>query len=191
MKSIELVREFHEVFGQAIAPGPSIGDGQLNDLRVALLDEELDELAVALQHGDPVATLDALTDLQYVLDGAYLSLGFHAVKDAALAEVHRSNMSKLDSNGGPIYREDGKILKGENYSPPDLARVLERRRVIAFAEAQFDFSDEPTGEYLAANAEWQDSRSGVNKTGEECADCSAPVDAPHRSGCPWIVAVVP
>jgi predicted HAD superfamily Cof-like phosphohydrolase len=58
------------------------------------------------------------------LDGAYLSLGFHRYKDAATAEVHRSNMSKAGADGKPIYREDGKILKGPNYSKPDLASIL-------------------------------------------------------------------
>jgi hypothetical protein len=99
-----------------------------------LLEEELRELGEALEERDPVAVLDALTDLQYVLDGAYLALGFHAYKGDALLEVHRSNMSKLGENGRPIYREDGKILKGPNYSPPDLAAVLKAPRERYAAE---------------------------------------------------------
>lgn len=134
MKSIDLVRQFHETYGQAVADAPHVTDAKLNELRVALLDEELDELAVALQKRDSVAALDALTDLQYVLDGAYLALGFHRFKDAALREVHRSNMSKLDEDGQPIYRGDGKILKGPNYSPPDLRTVLNTARVVVALE---------------------------------------------------------
>ena len=124
MNSVNLVREFHETYSQSIADAPNVCDSKLNDLRISLLGEELDELAAALASHDTIATLDALTDLQYVLDGAYLSLGFHRVKDAALAEVHRSNMSKLGEDGRPVYREDGKIMKGPNYSPPNLRAVL-------------------------------------------------------------------
>lgn len=131
MKSIDLVREFHETYGQAVADVPHVADVALNKLRISLLREELKELEDALAIGDAVEALDALTDLQYVLDGAYLSLGFHRFKDAALAEVHRSNMSKLDEDGRPVYREDGKILKGPNYSPPNISRCLAEQRVLA------------------------------------------------------------
>lgn len=130
--SIQLVREFHAAFDQPDADAPNVGDETTNQLRIALLQEELFELQDALDARDPVAVLDALTDLQYVLDGSYLQLGFAAVKDAALAEVHRSNMSKLGDDGKPVRREDGKIMKGPRYSKPDLAAVLamidERRR---------------------------------------------------------------
>lgn len=122
--SIELVRQFHLAMGQAINEAPTVGDRALSALRLRLLSEELGELAEALIDGDAVATLDALTDLQYVLDGAYLSLGFASVKDAALAEVHRSNMSKLGADGRPVFRDDGKILKGPTYSPPDLTSLV-------------------------------------------------------------------
>ena len=125
MNSIELVREFHRVFGQPDKESPDVTDPAVNQLRVNLILEELDELCDALRARDPVETLDALTDLQYVLDGSYLQLGFASVKDAALAEVHRSNMSKLDANGQPVRREDGKIIKGPNYSPPNLAALIE------------------------------------------------------------------
>lgn len=136
MTSLDMVREFHERFGQVVNDEPSLGDERLNSLRVDLIAEELCELAEALgckieftweAYDLPtktIAALDALTDLQYVLDGAYLSLGFAHLKDAALAEVHRSNMSKLGADGRPVLRDDGKILKGPGYSPPDLATVL-------------------------------------------------------------------
>ncbi len=123
MKSIEMVREFHRVFEQPDSDRPNVTDSDVNRLRINLLREELDELEDALDAGDPVETLDALTDLQYVLDGSYLQLGFADVKDAAIAEVHRSNMSKLDENGRPVRRADGKIIKGANYSPPDLTAL--------------------------------------------------------------------
>jgi predicted HAD superfamily Cof-like phosphohydrolase len=128
---IDLVREFHVTYGQAIAEAPHVIDSALNALRVELLREELRELEVALAAGDVVSALDALTDLQYVLDGAYLALGFHSMKDAALVEVHRSNMSKLDDDGRPIYRADGKILKGPRYNRPNLAAILNEARAEA------------------------------------------------------------
>lgn len=122
--SIELVREFHNSFGQANQNRPSLDNESTNRLRLDLLEEELGELRDAIGSRDPVAVLDALTDLQYVLDGAYLQLGFADHKDAALLEVHRSNMSKLGTDGRPVYRQDGKIMKGPNYSPPNLAAVI-------------------------------------------------------------------
>ena len=90
---------------------------------------ELDELKEALDAGDTVEVLDALTDLQYVLDGAYLSFGLQHVKQAAFDEVHRSNMSKLGADGKPIRRpEDGKVLKGPDYFKPDMAQFIETRK---------------------------------------------------------------
>ena len=124
--TLEGVKQFHETYGLPVKDVPDLSDARTNALRVELLREELAELKEALDNNDPVEALDALTDLQYVLDGAYLSLGFHLLKDTAFAEVQRSNMSKLGLDGKPIVREsDGKILKGPNYSPPDLKAVYE------------------------------------------------------------------
>ena len=124
MKTVELVEEFHRVFGHTVADSINIDNRKLNALRVELIREELEELGYALNTNDAIEVLDALTDLQYVLDGAYLALGFSQYKDAAFNEVHRSNMSKLGADGKPIYRADGKILKGVNYSEPNLAKVM-------------------------------------------------------------------
>ena len=104
---------------------PDISDEKTNKLRINLLAEEVEELQEALEAGDLVEVLDALTDIQYVLDGAYLSFGLHDVKMAAFEEVQRSNMSKLGEDGKPIVREeDGKILKGPNYFKPDIAQFI-------------------------------------------------------------------
>jgi predicted HAD superfamily Cof-like phosphohydrolase len=90
-----------------------------------LIAEELEELQEALKNNDIVETLDALIDLQYVLDGAFLSFGLHDVKEIAFAEVHRSNMSKLGEDGKPIRREsDGKVMKGPNYFVPDMSQFI-------------------------------------------------------------------
>lgn len=96
-------------------------------MRIHLISEELSELTEAMTQKDLVACLDALTDLQYVLDGTYAALGFdEALKRAAFDEVHRSNMSKLGPDGKPILSEGGRVIKGPNYSPPDLKSLVYR-----------------------------------------------------------------
>lgn len=123
--TLDMVNEFHETYSCVLEKEPNITNKPVNDFRAAFLQEELDELKEALANNDVVEVLDALTDLQYVLDGTYLSFGLQAAKEAAFDEVHRSNMSKLGEDGQPIVREsDGKILKGPNYFKPDLAKVL-------------------------------------------------------------------
>ncbi len=124
--TLDRVREFHEVYGLPVATTPNINDERVNGLRVELLREELEELTVALKERDLVEVLDALTDIQYVLDGAYLSFGLQDLKEKAFAEVQRANMSKLGADGKPVVREsDGKILKGPNYTPPDIKSIVE------------------------------------------------------------------
>jgi predicted HAD superfamily Cof-like phosphohydrolase len=127
--TLEQVREFHETYGLPVESAPNISDQKTNDLRINLIAEELDELQEALKNNDIVETLDALIDLQYVLDGAFLSFGLHDVKDIAFAEVHRSNMSKLGEDGKPIRREsDGKVMKGPNYFVPDMSQFIKSKK---------------------------------------------------------------
>jgi len=127
--TLKCVQEFHEAFGLPVKAHPEIDDPKTNLLRINLIAEELEELKEALAAGDVVEVLDALTDLQYVLDGAYLSFGLHDVKHAAFSEVHRSNMSKLGADGKPIRRpEDGKVLKGPDYFKPDLSQFVHERK---------------------------------------------------------------
>jgi predicted HAD superfamily Cof-like phosphohydrolase len=124
--TLEQVQEFHETYGLPVKDSPDISDAKTNQLRINLLAEEVEELKEALEAGDMVEVLDALTDIQYVLDGAYLSFGLQHVKTAAFEEVQRSNMSKLGEDGKPIVRpEDGKILKGPNYFKPDIAQFID------------------------------------------------------------------
>lgn len=118
------VKDFHDACGVFTPEIPYLEDQALNELRYNLLAEELQELKDGMNAKDPVAVLDALVDLQYVLDGAFLSLGFADYKDIGFDEVQRSNMSKLGEDGKPILREDGKIMKGPNYFPPDLHSVI-------------------------------------------------------------------
>ena len=123
--TLDMVKKFHETYGLPVKETPDISDKKTNQLRINLLAEELDELKEALADGNIVEVLDALTDLQYVLDGAYLSFGLQALKMPAFEEVQRSNMSKLDEDGKPIVREeDGKILKGPNYFKPNLNQFI-------------------------------------------------------------------
>ena len=130
--TLQQVQEFHETYGLPVKGSPDLSDSQTNELRINLLAEELEELQEAIADKDPVEVLDALIDLQYVLDGAFLSLGLHNVKTEAFNEVHRSNMSKLDENGKPIRREgDGKVLKGPNYFKPDLTQFIQEKKEAA------------------------------------------------------------
>lgn len=124
MSSLEMVKEFHEVFNHPVTKSPLVSNIPLCKLRHSLIEEELGELMTAMAAWDEVGTFDALCDLQYVLDGAFLSLGYYRMKDDGMAEVHRSNMSKLGEDGKPIRRDDGKIMKGPNFSKPDLEGVL-------------------------------------------------------------------
>lgn len=121
--NFELVGDFMESFGQDVKDEPKFPDSDTMKLRYELIREELEEFQTALDNRDLVETADALTDLLYVVYGAGHAFGIDL--DACFSEVHRSNMSKLDSNGRPIYREDGKVLKGPNYFEPDLKSILE------------------------------------------------------------------
>lgn len=123
MTTIEQVKEFHKAFGHPVNEHVAIDNPARNILRIDLLVEEVSELTEALNKRDPLAVLDALTDIQYVLDGAYLSLGFYRVKDDAFSLVHIANMAKL-TNGRPIIREDGKVLKPAGWKPANLQPCL-------------------------------------------------------------------
>jgi len=121
--TLDQVREWHESFQAPVLNEPALPEGR-RELRLSLLEEEIKELREAVEANDMVEVLDALCDIQYVLDGAFLEFGLHPVKDAAFAEVQASNMSKLGLDGKPILREDGKILKGPNFKPPNLAQYI-------------------------------------------------------------------
>ena len=116
------LREFAETYGQKINETPTTPDQATVDLRLDLISEEMQELTDAVAAKDFVEVADALADIVYIAFGTALAYGFSL--DAVLAEVHRSNMSKLDANGKPIYRADGKVLKGAGYFPPNIPKVL-------------------------------------------------------------------
>ena len=118
----ELVQDFMWIFGQTVRRELGWPGMDVAALRVDLIDEELNELREATGKQDLVGIADALTDLLYVVYGAGHAYGINL--DDCFAEVHRSNMSKLDDESQPIYREDGKVLKGRNYIPPDLGQII-------------------------------------------------------------------
>lgn len=116
----EMVAEFHDAFGLGATHTPA--------LWVKLINEERDELIEALINQDFVEILDAICDLKYVVNGLGICLGFDPeILDLAAAEVHRSNMTKLDDEGKPIRREDGKIMKGPRFEAPRLQEILDGR----------------------------------------------------------------
>ena len=125
--SLKMVQEFHEVFElwDQIQEHPTIPAPKVSLLRIQCFIEEVGELALALGNGDLVKVLDGLTDIQYFLDGTYIACGLAALKDQAMEEVHRSNLTKLDENGKPIINAAGRVVKGPNYEPPQLEAMLE------------------------------------------------------------------
>ena len=121
--AIVSVAEFHLAFSLPVETRPQGNvPEQLGQLRVELLREEFEEFAEAVQRSDVVAVADALADIVYVAYGSALTYGIDL--DAVLREVHRANMSKLGSDGRPLMREDGKVLKPPTYSAPDVRKVL-------------------------------------------------------------------
>ena len=119
--------EFHQTFNLPMRRVPSADiDHALARLRVALLQEEVGEFVAASERGDLNGVADALADIVYVAYGTALTYGIDL--DAVLHEVHRSNMSKLDGDGKPLIRDDGKVLKSAQYFPPDIESVLRLQR---------------------------------------------------------------
>ena len=115
--------EFNQAFEIPTLDPPGLGTEDLAALRIKLLREEVEEYAQAVADGDLVEVLDALADIGYILAGSVLNHGLHHLYDEAFAEVHRSNMAKL-VDGKVLRREDGKVMKPEGWTAPDLARIL-------------------------------------------------------------------
>ena len=121
------VREFHEVFGLDHHDEPqAVINDRIIELRHRLMAEENDEYLEAAKEGNLTLVADALGDKLYILCGTIIAHGLQHKIVEVFDEIHRSNMSKLDENGKPIYREDGKIMKSEGYFKPDINSVLER-----------------------------------------------------------------
>lgn len=122
---VDKVREFHEVFGLDFhnAPVVDISD-KIIELRHRLMAEENDEYLEAAKNKDLTQIADALGDKLYILCGTIIAHGLQHKIVEVFEEIHRSNMSKLDAYGKPIYREDGKIMKSDRYFLPDIESIL-------------------------------------------------------------------
>ena len=122
MTNFEKVGTFMKTFGQEVKESSSFSTDKINQLRLSLIKEELNELIEAMNKKDLVEVADALTDILYVTYGAGHAFGINL--DKCFEEVQNSNMSKLGSNGKPIYNEYGKVMKGPNYFKPDLSKYI-------------------------------------------------------------------
>jgi predicted HAD superfamily Cof-like phosphohydrolase len=125
-KQINHVAKFHDVFqiGNELTPVSAVGKPTFT-LRYNLMKEENKEYLEACENNDLVEIADALGDQLYILCGTILKHGLQHKIEEVFEEIQKSNMSKLDAAGNPIFREDGKILKGENYFKPNIKRILE------------------------------------------------------------------
>jgi len=124
MTNFNKVGVFMKTFGQEVKNKPSFSTDKINQLRISLIQEELDELKEAMTNNDLLEVADALTDLLYVTYGAGHAFGIDL--DKCFDEVQNSNMSKLGEDGKPIYNELGKVMKGPNYFKPDLSKFVNK-----------------------------------------------------------------
>ena len=123
MSNFSKVKTFMNTYGQDVKEQASFPDDKIVQLRVDLIEEELNELKEAIENNDIVEVADALTDILYVTYGAGHSFGVDL--DECFDEVQRSNMSKLGEYGNPIYNDSGKVMKGPNYFAPNLKKIIE------------------------------------------------------------------
>ncbi|UGS24620.1 nucleoside triphosphate pyrophosphohydrolase family protein [Flavobacterium channae] len=124
-KQLNAVRLFHETYGLGVSEEMKADLGALkNELRFNLMKEENEEYLEAVQNNDIVEIADALGDMLYILCGTILEHGLQHKIEEVFDEIQRSNMSKLGEDGKPIYREDGKVMKGPNYFKPNFSAIL-------------------------------------------------------------------
>jgi len=126
INKINAVQEFHEAFGLGVNESPiaKLSEQKLQ-LRFDLMQEENEEYLEAAKENDLVEVADALGDMLYILCGTIIEHGMQHKIEEVFNEIQRSNMSKLGADGKPIYREDGKVMKGPNYFKPNIAEILE------------------------------------------------------------------
>ena len=124
-KQLDAVTEFHTAFKIGFSETPIADLGESKKLlRFNLMKEENEEYLEAVQNNDLVEIADALGDMMYILCGTIIEHGLQDKIEAVFDEIQRSNMSKLGEDGKPIYREDGKVMKGPNYFKPDFSKLL-------------------------------------------------------------------
>ena len=124
-KQLNAVKLFHEIYGLGVSTEMKADLGKLkNELRFNLMKEENEEYLEAVENNDIVEIADALGDMLYILCGTILEHGLQHKIEEVFDEIQRSNMSKLGEDGKPIYREDGKVMKGPNYFKPNFSAIL-------------------------------------------------------------------
>lgn len=124
-KPIEAVTKFHESYGLGIEHTPKANlPKNISELRFNLMKEENEEYLQATRDEDLIEIGDALGDMLYILCGTIIAHGFQDKMESIFDEIQRSNMSKLGADGKPIYRKDGKVMKGPNYFKPNLKKIL-------------------------------------------------------------------
>ena len=127
INALEKLIDFHKSFEINIEKNPIIPGEARCKLRQKLLEEEVNELKTAWKSEDIIEVADALADIQYVLLGTVLEFGLQDYFSDLFNEVHRSNMTKLDENGKPLRRSDGKVIKSELYKPPRIDKIFKNK----------------------------------------------------------------
>ena len=122
MTNFKKVGIFMKTFGQEVKTKAELSNDKINDLRISLINEELEELKKAIKDNDILEVADALTDILYVTYGAGHAFGIDL--DKCFEEVQNSNMSKLGKDGKPIFNEAGKVMKGPDYYKPNLSKFV-------------------------------------------------------------------
>ena len=122
MTNFEKVGLFMKTFGQEVKNKAGLSTEKINEIRISLINEELEEFKEAIKNNDLKEVADALTDILYVTYGAGYAYGIDL--DQCFKEVQRANMSKLGKDGKPIFNEKGKVMKGPNYTKPDLSKFV-------------------------------------------------------------------
>ena len=126
-RQLDAVAKFHNAFGLGVKEFPVAElSKETLELRFNLMAEENEEYLEAARENDLIEVADALGDMLYILCGTILEHGMQYKIEEVFDEIQRSNMSKLGENGKPIYREDGKVMKGPNYFKPEISRILDK-----------------------------------------------------------------
>ena len=123
MTNFEKVGHFMKTFGQEVKTNSELSSEKINNLRINLINEELEELKKAIEDKNIIEVADALTDILYFAYGSGHAFGINL--DKCFDEVQKSNMSKLGDDGKPIYNENGKVMKGPKYFKPDLSKFIQ------------------------------------------------------------------
>tara|TARA_A100001388_G_scaffold251173_1_gene212872 strand:+ start:649 stop:1032 length:384 start_codon:yes stop_codon:yes gene_type:complete len=124
-KQLESVKKFHNTYKIGYSDTPLANLGNIkNKLRFSLMSEENEEYLEAANNDDIIEVADALGDMLYILCGTIIEHGMHEIIEDVFDEIQRSNMSKLGEDGEPIYRADGKVLKGPNYFKPNFKKFF-------------------------------------------------------------------